>query len=152
MKKLIASCMVCTLFLGVVGCSNFSDKEEQENATSIATITKVVQFENKDVTSIELKNAKTNNSKELASESTMQTVVDSLQNAKKKDVLLGKEARDNMNAVMTLKYSGGDKQDFFVWLEGNNKQVMFVESTNEQHGAGYEVNGTYAKNIIKLLK
>ncbi|HEK9099666.1 hypothetical protein KFD70_01125 [Bacillus pfraonensis] len=152
MKKLIASCMVCTLFLGVVGCSNFSDKEEQENATSLATITKVVQFENKDVASIELKNAKTNNSKKLASESTMQTVIDGLQNAKKKEVFIDKEARDNMNAVMTLKYNGGDKQDFLVWLEGNNRQVMFVESTNEQHGSGYEVNGTYAKNIIKLFK
>lgn len=115
MKKLIASCMVCTLVLGVVACSNFSDKEEQDNATSIATITKVIQFENKDVASIELKNTKTNNSKELASESTMQTVVDSLQNAKKKEVFLNKEARDNVNAVITLKYIGGDKQDFFVW-------------------------------------
>ncbi|WP_243521849.1 hypothetical protein [Bacillus pseudomycoides] len=152
MKKLIASYMVCILTLGVVGCSNLSDKEEQDNATSIATITKVVQFEDKDVISIELKDTKTNNMKEISSESTMQTVIDSLQNAKKKDVLLDKEARNNMNAVMTLKYSGGDKQDFFVWLEGNNKQVMFVESTNEQHGAGYEANGTYAKNIIKLFK
>ena len=152
MKKLIASYIVCTLTLGVVGCSNLSDKEEKDNATSIATITKVVQFEDKDVISIELKDTKTNNMKELSSESTMQTVIDSLQNAKKKDVLLDKEARDNMNAVMTLKYSGGDKQDFFLWLEGNNKQVMFGGSTNEQQGAGYEVNGTHAKNIIKLFK
>lgn len=144
--------MICTLTLGVVGCSNLSDKEEQDNATSIATITKVVQFEDKDVLSIELKDTKTSKMKELSSESTMRTVIDSLQNAKKKDVLLDKEARNNMNAVMTLIYSGGDKQDFFVWLEGNKKQAMFVESTNEQHGSGYEVDGTYAKNIIKLFK
>lgn len=73
--------------------------------------------------------------------------LESLQNAKKKDVLLDKEALKNMNAVITLKYKNGDKQDFFVQLEGN-----LVESTSEQHGVGYEVNGTYAKNIIKLFK
>ncbi|SDY78044.1 hypothetical protein [Bacillus sp. 166amftsu] len=75
--------------------------------------------------------------------------LESLQNAKKKDVLLDKEALKNMNAVITLKYKSGDKQDFFVRLEGNNRQIMLVESTSEQHGVGYEVN---AKNIIKLFK
>ncbi len=67
-------------------------------------------------------------------------------------MLLDKEALKNMNAVITLKYKSGDKQDFFVRLEGNNRQIMLVESTSEQHGVGYEVNGTYAKNIIKLFK
>ncbi|MBO1628276.1 hypothetical protein [Bacillus arachidis] len=47
--------------------------------------------------------------------------LESLQNAKKKDVLLDKEALKNMNAVITLKYKSGDKQDFFVRLEGNNR-------------------------------
>ncbi|WP_156029054.1 hypothetical protein [Bacillus gaemokensis] len=44
-----------------------------------------------------------------------------------------------------------DKQDFFVWLEGNNKQVMIVESTSEQHGVDFELNDTYLKISLVCL-
>ncbi len=146
-------CAISVFMLTFVGCSGQSDNTTKTNTASTTTPTKVVKCGNKDIAFIELKDAKTNNIKKVDSEATMQTFVDGLQNARKREnVLVDKQARDNMNAIMTMKYKDGDKKEFFVWLEGNNRQVIFIESTNEQHGTAYEVNDTYAQNIISLFK
>ncbi|MGG2134637.1 hypothetical protein AB1284_25545 [Bacillus sp. S2(2024)] len=153
MKKFIVICLISVFMLTFVGCSSQFDKKTGASTASTTTPTKVVKFENKDITFIELKDAKTNNIKKIDSEATMQTFVDGLQNARKREnVPVDKQARDNMNAIMTIKYRDGDKKEFFVWLEGNNRQVMFIENTNEQYGTAYEVNDTYARNIISLFK
>ncbi|MCP8970132.1 hypothetical protein [Ectobacillus ponti] len=152
MKGLISIGAICLGILGIAGCSD-ANETKQEKVTSVATITKVVQFQGKEVVSLEIGSKKTNIVKQFSDESTVQKVVDGLEHAKKRDkVLLDKEALDALNAVLKVKYRGGEQQEYFVWLEGNGEQIMVVDSTTDQQSAGYEVNGTYAKNIMSLFQ
>ncbi|MGF9966457.1 hypothetical protein [Bacillus rhizoplanae] len=151
MKKFTAICMISALTLAFVGCANSSDKTTETKSTAVTTSAKVVKCGNKDIEAIELTNKKTNKTRKF-SEVDIQTIVYGLEKAEKKSsVLVDKDARDHMDAVMKIIYKDGTKQEFFVWLEGNSEQVMFVKSTADANTMGYEANGTPAKDIIGLF-
>ncbi|PGZ96137.1 hypothetical protein COE51_17975 [Bacillus pseudomycoides] len=153
MKKITYLCSVSIVSLGLIGCSNTTEKTNSSASEKVGISEDSILLTKKEITKIKLTRVEDNkiSKSETYNEDLIKEFNKAIQNSTSEKIDLKKQKeKKSAYSNMTVTFKDDSKEEFLVWSENNN-QIIITKDTNENSTQGLKLNKENSKMVTNFL-